>query len=96
MLFCIYTKNICFLHEEKGAFFMKKKLALALTAIMALSAVPAYAGVPAAPTASKVTVNGEAKAFEAYNINICSCGVAIHHPNLPSGNKLYNWRKSDL
>ena len=48
---------------------MKKKLALALTAIMALSAVPAYAGVPAAPTASKVTVNGEAKAFEAYNIN---------------------------
>ena len=48
---------------------MKKKLALALTAIMALSAVPAYAGVPAAPTASKVTVNGAAKAFEAYNIN---------------------------
>ena len=47
---------------------MKKKLALAMTAIMALSAVPAYAGVPAAPTASKVTVNGEAKAFEAYNI----------------------------
>lgn len=48
---------------------MKKKLALILTAVMALSAVPAYAGVPAAPTASKVTVNGEAKAFEAYNIN---------------------------
>ena len=47
---------------------MKKKLALAITVIMALSAVPAYAGVPAAPTASKVTVNGEAKAFEAYNI----------------------------
>ena len=47
---------------------MKKKLALSMTAIMALSAVPAYAGVPAAPTASKVTVNGEAKAFEAYNI----------------------------
>ena len=48
---------------------MKKKLALTLTAIMTLSAVPAYAGVPAAPTASKVQVNGEAKAFEAYNIN---------------------------
>ncbi|MBQ2879955.1 MAG: hypothetical protein IJE27_04600 [Anaerotignum sp.] len=48
---------------------MKKKLALALAAIMTLSAVPAYAGVPAAPTASKVQVNGEAKAFEAYNIN---------------------------
>ena len=47
---------------------MKKKFALAMTAIMALSAVPAYAGAPAAPTASKVTVNGEAKAFEAYNI----------------------------
>jgi fructose-1,6-bisphosphatase-3 len=47
---------------------MKKKLALAMTAIMALSAVPAYAGIPASPTASKVTVNGEAKAFEAYNI----------------------------
>ena len=48
---------------------MKKKLALTLTAIMTLSAAPAYAGVPAAPTASKVQVNGEAKAFEAYNIN---------------------------
>ena len=48
---------------------MKKKLAFFLTAIMALSAVPVYAGVPASPTASKVTVNGEAKAFEAYNIN---------------------------
>ena len=48
---------------------MKKKLAFFLTAIMALSAVPVYAGVPAAPTASKVQVNGEAKAFEAYNIN---------------------------
>ncbi len=47
---------------------MKKKLAFFLTAIMAMSAVPAYAGVPATPTASKVTVNGEAKAFEAYNI----------------------------
>ena len=48
---------------------MKKKLALALTAILALSAVPVYAGTPAAPTASKVTVNGASKAFEAYNIN---------------------------
>ena len=48
---------------------MKKKLAFFLTAIMALSVVPVYAGVPASPTASKVTVNGEAKAFEAYNIN---------------------------
>ena len=48
---------------------MKKKLAFFLTAIMALSAIPVYAGVPASPTASKVTVNGEAKAFEAYNIN---------------------------
>lgn len=48
---------------------MKKKLAFFLTAIIALSAVPVYAGVPASPTASKVTVNGEAKAFEAYNIN---------------------------
>lgn len=48
---------------------MKKKLAWILTAIMALSAVPVYAGTPAAPTASKVTVNGAAKAFEAYNIN---------------------------
>ena len=48
---------------------MKKKLAITLTAIMAFSAVPVYAGVPAAPTASKVTVNGEAKNFEAYNIN---------------------------
>lgn len=48
---------------------MKKKLAIALTAIMTLSVVPAYAGIPAAPTASKVTVNGEEKAFEAYNIN---------------------------
>ncbi|MBR4283086.1 MAG: hypothetical protein IKT48_00050 [Anaerotignum sp.] len=47
---------------------MKKKLAFFLTAIMAMSAVPAYAGIPASPTASKVTVNGEAKAFEAYNI----------------------------
>ncbi|WP_405729390.1 hypothetical protein [Anaerotignum sp.] len=48
---------------------MKKKLAFFLTAIMALSAVPVYAGVPASPTASKVTVNGASKAFEAYNIN---------------------------
>ena len=48
---------------------MKKKLALALTAILAFSAVPAYAGVPASPTASKVTVDGQSKAFEAYNIN---------------------------
>lgn len=48
---------------------MKKKLAFFLTAIMALSAVPVYAGTPAAPTASKVTVNGASKAFEAYNIN---------------------------
>ena len=47
---------------------MKKKLAFFLTAIMALSAVPVYAGVPASPTASKVTVNGASKAFEAYNI----------------------------
>ena len=49
--------------------FMKKKLALLLTAILVFSAAPAYAGIPASPTASKVTVNGEAKAFEAYNIN---------------------------
>ena len=48
---------------------MKKKLAMILTAIMAFSAVPVYAGVPATPNASKVTVNGEAKAFEAYTIN---------------------------
>ena len=48
---------------------MKKKLAFFLTAIMALSAVPVYAGVPASPTASKVTVDGQSKAFEAYNIN---------------------------
>lgn len=48
---------------------MKKKLAWILTTIMALSAVPVYAGVPAAPTASKVTVDGQSKAFEAYNIN---------------------------
>ena len=48
---------------------MKKKLAITLAAIMALSAVPAYAGIPATPTSSKVTVNGEAKDFEAYNIN---------------------------
>lgn len=48
---------------------MKKKLAWILTAIMTLSVVPVYAGVPASPTASKVTVNGESKAFEAYNIN---------------------------
>ena len=48
---------------------MKKKLASALTAILAFSAVPAYAGVPASPTASKVTVDGQSKAFEAYNIN---------------------------
>ena len=47
---------------------MKKKLALILTTIMALSAVPVYAGVPATPTASKVLVNGKSKAFEAYNI----------------------------
>ena len=48
---------------------MKKKLAITLTAIMAFSAVPAFAGVPATPTAATVTVNGEAKDFEAYNIN---------------------------
>lgn len=48
---------------------MKKKLAWILTTIMALNAVPVYAGVPAAPTASKVTVDGQSKAFEAYNIN---------------------------
>ena len=48
---------------------MKKKLAFFLTAILAFSAVPAYAGVPASPTASKVTVDGQSKAFEAYNIN---------------------------
>lgn len=47
---------------------MKKKFAMIFAAMMALSAVPAYAGVSAVPTASKVLVNGTAKAFEAYNI----------------------------
>lgn len=47
---------------------MKKKFAVIFAAMMALSAVPAYAAVSAAPTASKVLVNGTAKAFEAYNI----------------------------
>lgn len=48
---------------------MKKKLAVVLTAVLAWSAVPAYAGVPAAPIMPKVTVNGEAKDIEAYHIN---------------------------
>lgn len=47
---------------------MKKKFAVIFAAMMAFSAVPAYAAVSAAPTASKVLVNGTAKAFEAYNI----------------------------
>lgn len=48
---------------------MKKKLSFILTVVLMLSAVPVYAGVPAAPTASRVTVNSKEKAFEAYNIN---------------------------
>lgn len=47
---------------------MKKKFAMIFAAMMALSAVPAYAGVSAVPTASRVLVNGTQKAFEAYNI----------------------------
>lgn len=47
---------------------MKKKFAMIFAAMMAMSAIPAYAGVSAVPTASKVLVNGTKKAFEAYNI----------------------------
>lgn len=47
---------------------MKKKFAMIFAAMMAMSAVPAYAGVSAVPTASRVLVNGTEKAFEAYNI----------------------------